>query len=151
MKLQEALKTERFKNERHKASLNILYTAYWMKTHLSVVFKQHGITEEQFNVMRILKGKHPNAMCVRDIASRMLEKNSNVPRIVDRLVIKKLVKRTTSKADKRETLITLTDKGVQDLEVAGKAVEKRSNEILDLTETEATQLHELLEKLRKTD
>lgn len=151
MKLQEALKTDRFRNEIHKASLNILYTAYWMKSHLSSVFKEHGITEEQFNVMRILKGKHPEAMCVRDIASRMIEKNSNVPRIIDRLVIKKLVKRATSKEDKRETLITLTDKGITHLASASEAVEKRSNEILSLTENEATQLHELLEKLRKID
>ena len=151
MKLQEALKTDRFRNEIHKASLNILYTAYWMKSHLSSVFKEHGITEEQFNVMRILKGKHPEAMCVRDIASRMIEKNSNVPRIIDRLVIKKLVKRATSKEDKRETLITLTDKGITHLASASETVEKRSNEILSLTESEATQLHELLEKLRKID
>jgi DNA-binding MarR family transcriptional regulator len=151
MKLEEAIKTSRFRNEQHKASLNIIYTAYWMKSHLSVVFKEHGLTEEQFNVMRILKGKHPEPMCVRDIASRMLEKNSNVPRIIDRLVAKKLVRRATSKEDKRETLISLTDKGIEHLDVASRAVEKRSNEIIDLSESEASQLHELLEKLRKID
>jgi len=151
MKLQDALKTDRFRNEQHKASLNLLYTAYWMKTHISAVFKEHGITEEQFNVMRILKGKHPQAMCVRDIASRMLEKNSNVPRIIDRLVAKKLVKRATSREDKRETLVSLTEKGIQHLEPVSKAVEIKSNEIIGLTEDESKQLHELLEKLRTTD
>lgn len=151
MKLQEAIKTDRFRDEQHKATLNIIYTAYWLKTHLSSIFKEYGITEEQFNVMRILKGKYPEAMCVRDIASRMLEKNSNVPRIIDRLVLKKLVKRATSREDKRETLISLTDKGISHLETASKAVEKRSKEIVDLTDNEASQLHNLLEKLRKVD
>ena len=151
MKLQDAIKTTRFRNEVHKATLNVIYTAYWLKTKLSPVFKEHGITEEQFNVMRILKGKHPEAMCVRDIASRMLEKNSNVPRIIDRLVVKKFVKRATSKEDKRETLITLTDKGIDNLDIVSMEVEKRSNEVINIDETQASQLHELLESLRKID
>jgi len=151
MKLQDALKTENFRDEQHKASLNVIYTAYWMRSHLNTVFKEHNLTEEQFNVLRILKGKYPEAMCVRDIASRMLEKNSNVPRIIDRLVIKDLVQRATSREDKRETLITLTPKGISHLAEASTAVEKKSKEIIDLTNEEATQLHLLLEKLRKVD
>ncbi len=151
MKLQDALKTDRFRNEQHKATLNVIYTAYWLRSHLSMIFKEHGITEEQFNVMRILRGKHPQAMCVKDIASRMLEKNSNVPRITDRLVAKKLVKRATSKEDKRETLVSLTEKGIEHLELSSKAVELRSNELIGLNEKESAQLHELLEQLRKID
>jgi len=151
MRLQDALKTERFKHELHKASLNVIYTAYWMKSKMAVVFKEHSLTEEQFNVLRILKGKNPEAMCVRDIASRMLERNSNVPRIIDRLVAKKLVKRATSKSDKRETLVTITERGIEHLTAASEAVEKLSDEILGLSQQEATQLHELLEKLRKID
>ncbi|HTM65962.1 MAG TPA: MarR family transcriptional regulator [Flavipsychrobacter sp.] len=151
MKLQEALKTDRFRDEQHKATLNVLYTAYWFKSHLSIVFKEHGITEEQFNVMRILKGKHPEQMCVRDIASRMLEKNSNVPRIIDRLVAKKMVKRENSTEDKRETLISLTAKGIEQLEKVSKQVETKSNDIINLSDEEANQLHNLLEKLREEE
>lgn len=151
MRLQDALKTDNFRDEQHKASLNVIYTAYWMRSHLSVVFKEYNLTEEQFNVLRILKGKHPEAMCVRDIASRMLEKNSNVPRIIDRLVIKDMVHRATSKEDKRETLVSLTPKAISHLAEASAAVEKKSKEIVDLTNEEATQLHLLLEKLRKVD
>lgn len=151
MKLQEAIKTDNFRNEQHKATLNLIYTAYWLRTHLSAVFKEHGITEEQFNVLRILKGQYPQPMCVRDIASRMLEKNSNVPRIIDRLVLKKLVKRTISKEDKRETLVSLTGKGTENLALASKAMNERMDEILSLTKTEAQQLHGILEKLRKVD
>ena len=151
MKLQEALKTDRFRDEQHKATLNVLYTAYWFKSHLNVVFKEYSITEEQFNVMRILKGKHPEQMCVRDIASRMLEKNSNVPRIVDRLVAKDFAKRENSREDKRETLISLTAKGIAQLEKVSKEVEKKSNEIINLSSEEADQLHNLLEKLREEE
>jgi DNA-binding MarR family transcriptional regulator len=151
VKLEEALKTNKFKDEQHKATLSILYTAYWFKTHLNTVMKTYGITMEQFNVMRILKGKHPEAMCVKEISGRMIENNSNVPRIIDRLLTKKLVKRTNSKQDKRETHISLTLKGIEQIETISQAVNEKSEEILDLSNEEATILHNLLEKLRKKD
>lgn len=151
MKLEEVIKTNRFRDEKHKSTLNILYSAYWLKTHFSNALKEQGLTAEQFNVLRILKGKHPEEMCVRDIASRTIEKNSNVPRIIDRLVTKKLVKRTTSKEDKRETLISLTDKGIGQLETANKIMDKISESVLGINEKEAQLLNELLEKLRKID
>ena len=151
MKLQEALKTDRFRNARHMALLNVLYTAYWLKSATTAALKDSGLTGEQFNVMRILKGKHPEPMCVRDIASRMLEKSSNVPRIIDRLVVKKLVKRATSKEDKRETIMTITAEGIKQLDLASKSVEKATEKIIGITEDEAVQLHNLLEKLRTTD
>jgi DNA-binding MarR family transcriptional regulator len=151
MKLEDAIKSTRFSSELHKATLNLMYTTYWMKTNFSAVHKEIGITMEQFNVLRILKGKHPEQMCVRDIGSRMIEKNSNVPRIIDRLLAKKLVKRNTSKEDKRETLISLTDKGIQTLEQANKKLEETNTAILGLNESEAKTLNELLEKLRRTD
>lgn len=151
MKLEEALQSTRFKDERHKATLNIMYTAYWFKSHLSISLKDMGLTTEQFNVMRILKGKHPEQMCVKDIASRMIEKSSNVPRIIDRLVIKKLVKRANSKEDKRETLISLTEKGMQQLEEANKIIDQVGNNTIGLDNQEAEALNALLEKMRKLD
>src|ERR1700679_1785464 len=105
MKIEEALQTSRFRDEQHKATLNLLYTVYWIRTNLSTAMKGNGLTLEQFNVMRILKGKHPEPLCVKDIAGRLIEKSSNVPRILDKLILKKLVKKGVSKADKRETLV----------------------------------------------
>jgi DNA-binding MarR family transcriptional regulator len=89
VKLEQAIQSNKFKNEMHKASLNILYTAWWLKTQMSKVLKEFGLTHEQYNVLRILKGKYPEQLCVKDISCRMIEKSSNVPRIIDRLVIKK--------------------------------------------------------------
>lgn len=151
MKLEEALKTNRFKDERHKAALNIIYTAYWFKTHLNSVMKSFGLTVEQFNVLRILKGKHPEEMCVKEIGSRMVEKSSNVPRIIDRLLLKELVKRTSSNQDKRETLISLTQKGIEQLSLISIEVDKKTESILNINIEEAQQLNELLENLRKED
>ena len=106
---------------------------------------------EQYNVLRILKGKHPVAMCVKDIGSRIIEKNSNVPRIIDRLMVKKLVKRTASKEDKRETLVSLTDKGLAFLEEAKEKLSAANKELIGIDEHDALLLNNLLEKMRTNE
>ena len=148
MKLEEAIKSNRFVDEKHKATLNVLYTAYWLRDNFCNVLKKEDLTLEQYNVMRILKGKHPGQMCVKDIGGRMIEKSSNVPRIIDRLVIKKLAKRTPSKIDKRETLISLTDKGITTLADATTLIDGFTNSIQGIDDNDALAMNELLEKMR---
>jgi len=113
--------------------------------------KKYGLTSEQFNVLRILKGKHPEQMCVRDVVGRMIEKNSNVPRIIDRLELKKLVKRSTSPNDKRETAISLTEAGINILELATGKVNKVFEDTIVMKETSAEALNKLLEEIRKNE
>lgn len=151
VKLEQAIKSTKFKNELHKAGLNILYTAWWLKTVMSKELKEFGLTHEQYNVLRILKGKYPEQMCVRDIACRMIEKSSNVPRIIDRLEVKKLVKRSTSTIDKRETVITLTQSGITILEACTVTVTKMMDGVMEINNQEATTLNRLLEKVRTTE
>jgi DNA-binding MarR family transcriptional regulator len=79
----------------------------------------------------------------------MVEKSSNVPRIVDRLVAKKLVKRHQSKEDKRETLIVLTEKGIDITQKARELVDGHTSKSVNLSEEEASTLNMLLEKLRE--
>lgn len=148
MKLEQAIQSTKFKDEVHKAILNTLYTAWWLKTVMSKELKEFGLTHEQYNVLRILKGKYPEQMCVRDVACRMIEKSSNVPRIIDRLEIKKLVKRSTSPLDKRETVITLTQSGITILEASTVTVTKVMDAVMEINNTEAAMLNQLLEKVR---
>ena len=151
MKLDEAIKTTRFKNEVNKAALNILYTAWWLKTSISQELKHFGLTHEQYNVLRILKGKHPEYMCVKDIASRMIEKNSNVPRILDRLLRKKLIKRTTSNKDRRETVISLTTAGLSLLETSNSRIASSIDKQIRLDKQESKLINDLLDKMRDHD
>lgn len=151
MKLEQAIKSTKFKNEMHKAALNILYTAWWLKTIMSKELKEYGLTHEQYNVLRILKGKHPDQMCVREIASRMIEKNSNVPRIIDRLELKKLAKRSTSSVDKRETVITITQAGINMLEITTKKINDLFEQTVTVDEESACSLNNLLEKIREKE
>jgi DNA-binding MarR family transcriptional regulator len=147
VKIEQAIQTQGFKSEGQKAVINIMYTAYIAKKQISDALKAYGLTPEQFNVLRILKGKHPDQMCVRDIAGRMIEKSSNVPRIIDRLEVQKLVKRVTSVADKRETVILLTQPGINMLQTVNPAVEK-VHHFNNLSNEELRKLNELLDKFR---
>ncbi|MBC7651867.1 MAG: MarR family transcriptional regulator [Deinococcales bacterium] len=151
MKLEQAIQSTKFKSEEQKAILNVLYTAWWLKSVGSKELKEFGLTHEQYNVLRILKGKYPDKMCVRDIACRMIERNSNVPRIIDRLEIKKLVKRSTSLVDKRETVITLTQGGITMLEASTVAMENNHVSEISINESDAIILNTLLEKMRERE
>ena len=151
VKLEQAIKSTKFKSEVQKAGLNILYTAWWLKTIMSKELKEYGLTHEQYNVLRILKGRYPDQICVRDIACRMIEKNSNVPRIIDRLEVKKLVKRSTSAEDKRETVITITAAGINILEITTKQIDKLYAATISMDETSAATLNSLLEQVRTNE
>ena len=133
----------------HKAGLNILYTAWWFKTVISKELKEYGLTHEQYNVLRILKGKHPEPVCVKEIACRMIEKNSNVPRIIDRLETKKLVKRNSSATDKRETVTVLTQAGINILQHSTDRVNNITDKVITLDESKAKVLNQILEEIRK--
>jgi len=148
MKLEDAIKSNKFRNNAHKAALNILYTAWWLKTVMSKELKEYGLTHEQYNVLRILKGKHPEQICVREIACRMIEKSSNIPRIIDRLETKKLVKRVTSDKDKRETKIVLTQAGINILQHSTDRINKIMDNAIVISEKKAALLNQVLEELR---
>ncbi|HYJ63295.1 MAG TPA: MarR family transcriptional regulator [Parafilimonas sp.] len=148
MKLEQAIKSTNFRNSIHKAGLNILYTAWWLKTLMSKELKEYGLTHEQYNVLRILKGKHPEKICVKEIACRMIEKNSNVPRIIDRLETKKLVQRITSDNDKRETVIILTKAGINILQHSTDRINKIMDDSIHISDKKAALLNQILEEIR---
>jgi DNA-binding MarR family transcriptional regulator len=148
MRIEDALKTSRFRDETHKAMLNLLYSAYWVNNNFNQLLKPYGITQEQFNVMRILRGSLPNALCVRDIGSRMIEKSSNVPRIIDRLVRKGYAIRKQSESDKRETDIFITPKALELLKGMDDSIIEGEKNIFSLSHEDATLLNEILEKIR---
>jgi DNA-binding MarR family transcriptional regulator len=149
LKLEDAIKTSGFKDQKQKAVVNIMYTAYKVKSTISNTLKEFSLTPEQYNVMRILKGKHPEQMCVKDIAQRLIERSSNVPRILDRLEAKKLIQRSQSLVDKRETAVNLSNAGIDLLEIANVALEKTNNGMSLLSELEIQQLNELLDRYLK--
>ena len=149
MRLEDEISNPKFNSEVHKATINLLFTAHWLRTRISSNLKKLDLTPEQFNIMRILKGKHPQKMCVKDLGQRMIEKSSNVPRILDRLERKGLVKRNQSAEDKRETETSLTEKGLVLLQQANDHVKANENKLMNLDEATAAKLNEILESVRE--
>ena len=133
----------------HKAQLNILFSAAWLRARLSASLKPLGLTLEQFNVMRIVRGHHPEGILIKEITSRMLERNSNTTRILDRLEAKHLVTRTILPHDRRERLIMMTEAGIEQLLAVDRSWQKNNPHTAPWTPEEAQLVHQLLDKMRE--
>ena len=147
MKIEEEIKQQKFKTPLQKAVLNLLYTTSWMQGKQKDIFKSFGITLQQFNILRILRGQHPNSTSATEIKSRMLDKNSDVSRLLDRLLAKKVITKRVSSNDKRAADVNLTEEGLELL----RAIDKKQNQIdsvLSLSDDEALILSDLLDKSR---
>jgi DNA-binding MarR family transcriptional regulator len=147
MKIEDEIKQQKFKTPHQKAVLNLIYTTSWMQGRQKDIFKTFNITLQQFNILRILRGQHPNSTSATEIKSRMLDKNSDVSRLLDRLLAKKVITKRVSSNDKRAADVNLTEEGLELL----KAIDKKQSQIdnvLLLTEEEALILSDLLDKSR---
>jgi DNA-binding MarR family transcriptional regulator len=147
MKIEDEIKQPKFKNAYQKAVINLIFTSSWLQGKHQDFFKSFGITNQQFNILRILKGQHPKSISATEIKSRMLDKNSDVSRLLDRLAAKNLITKQVCPNDKRAADITITEAGLTTL----ADLEKRQSEIdgvLKLSEEEARQLSNLLDKSR---
>ena len=149
MKLEHAIQQFDFTSEEHKLILNLIYTFNIFKENQKVFFKDYDITQQQYNVLRILRGRHPEPYTTSQIRERMLDKMSDASRIVDRLVKKKLVTRRTKREDKRLVDVVISEKGIDLLARMDKPLEKYMKETLaGLSTREMDQLNMLLDKLR---
>jgi DNA-binding MarR family transcriptional regulator len=147
MSLEQDINQTKFKNEHQKAMLNIMYTNNWLVAQLKTIFEQEDITMQQYNVLRIVRGAG-KAISTLQIRQRMIDKMSDSSRIVERLALKGLLKKSNNEIDKRLVDVTLSAKG-KNLLTKFDAIEKRFFDILqNLSEAEAKTLNKLLEKLR---
>lgn len=148
MKIEDEIKVNKFSNEWHRCTVNILYTYHCISTALEQRAAKEGITLKQFNVLRILRGQYPKPATNSLIKSRMLSFTPDISRMIDRMVSKELVSRCQSGADKRAVDLFITEKGQEIL--------KRLDEdmlMMDvlpgrISEEEAMALNTLLDKLR---
>ncbi|AWW31164.1 MarR family transcriptional regulator [Echinicola strongylocentroti] len=148
MRLEEEIKQKHFKSEYNKAVVNILYTQSYLVTRQGKLFKPHGLSPEQYNVLRILRGHHPEPITVSSIQDRMLNKMSNASRLVEKLKQKGLAERKECPSDRRQVDITITPKGKQLLDQLDEDIQKFNHEVIGLDDEEVTLLNSLLDKLR---
>jgi DNA-binding MarR family transcriptional regulator len=148
MGIDQDIHQSKFLNDHQKAGVNLLYTYGWVMERTKELFASEDITPQQFNILRILRGSHPQPLSTLQIRERMLDKMSDTSRIVDRLIAKGLVKKGTCKTDRRLVDVMISDKGKKMLERLDERQEDLDNIIGNLTAEEAVTLSELLDKLR---
>lgn len=148
MRLEEAIQQKSFKSEHQKLVVNIMYTHFALKEKLSARLSGFGITLQQYNVLRILKGQFPNGITTSDIRGRMLDKMSDASRLVDRLEKLKLVNKKTNPNDRRLVIVKLTDEGLKLLDQIALDQGSIDEYSSKLTNEEAAQLNLLLDKFR---
>ncbi len=150
MRIEEAIKQNKpFSSEFQKAIVNLVYTASWWNQVATRLLRPFGISQEQYNILRILRGMGDQPATIKTLTERMLDNNSNASRLVEKLKKKALVERLECPMDRRRVDITITAKGLQLLDETSKIMESdMHSHLTHLTENEAQQLNELLDKMR---
>jgi len=147
MKIEDEIQQSKFKSAQQKAIINLIYTTNRFQAKHQDFLKPFDITIQQFNILRILRGQHPKSISGTEIKSRMLDRNSDVSRLLDRLTAKQLITKKVSADDKRAADILITEEGLKLLATLDNQ-EVDIDSFLELTEEEAIQLSNLLDKSR---
>ena len=147
MKIEDEIKG-RFRNEYHKGMINLTYTTNHLSYKFLQFLKKHDVTEQQYNILRVLRGFNDGPSSIGFLKERMLDKNSDVSRIVDKLYERKLVERSENKEDRRQKDVRITEDGLK-LLLRMDCIEKDVDKFLNkLTEDEVITLNKLLDKIR---
>lgn len=148
MKLEDEIFNKVFDSNYHKLVVNVLFTSSWMTNKLKNELDNYNITTQQFNVLRILRGQHPNPSSVNLIKERMLDKMCDASRILVRLQEKKLLTRISNIEDRRSVDIHITEKGLDLLQLINVELAIKTSLSENIDDQEARQLNDLLDKLR---
>ena len=135
----------KFPNEKVKAMLNIKFTAGWLDQIGNRLLKPHNISEQQYNILRILRGASKEIM-VAEVKERMIQKSPNTTRLMDKLSEKKLIERSRCENDRRVVFVKISKKGLDLIEKIN--LTEFDTYLNRLTEGEAKMLNELLDKIR---
>ena len=148
MSLESEVHQKEFRNEYHKAFVNIIHTHNYIVSRANNAYKKFDITRQQYNVLRILKGQYPGHASIFLIRERMLDKMSDASRIVERLRLKGLITREFGVKDKRSVEVSITPKGLKLLEDMQPEVFQLESLLRHIDTAEINQLNELLDKIR---
>jgi DNA-binding MarR family transcriptional regulator len=148
MGIEKDIQQTAFRNEFQKLGINLIYTANWLNEKIGQVLATEKITQQQYNILRILRGSECPLSTLK-IRERMLDKMSDTSRIVDRLITKGLVEKTACLSDKRLVDITLSKNGIQLLEKLDKFNDQIDAILKGIHEKEASTVNQILDKLRE--
>ena len=150
MTLQREIKQTRpFASPTQEAALSLLRTADLVRRSVTAIVEPHGITPQQYNVLRILRGAGREGLPTLDIAERMIEQTPGITRLIDRLETKKLVLRERCPTDRRQVFCRITKAGLLLLDRLDRPIrDSEENALGGLSPTQLTQLVSLLDRAR---
>jgi DNA-binding MarR family transcriptional regulator len=147
MGIEQDIQQASFRNEFQKMGINLLFTANWLNEQIGKILSEEGVTQQQYNILRILRGS-ATPLSTLKIRERMLDKMSDTSRIVDRLIAKELVVKNTCEKDKRLVDITLSPKGLDLVDQLDQFNDRIDALLKGINETEAATLNQILDKIR---
>jgi DNA-binding MarR family transcriptional regulator len=148
MQLEKEIGQKEFKNEYQRMIINILYTSHWLQNIIAENLKEYDITPQQFNVLRILRGQHPNPARMHLLQERMMDKMSNASRLVERLRKKGLVIRKICRNDRRAVDVKITEKGLALLTQIDVFENEWFNRFKIINKKDVNNLNKILDNLR---
>jgi DNA-binding MarR family transcriptional regulator len=148
VKLEEEIQQKKFKSPQQKLAVNLIYTSHWLQAKYHELLKDSEITTQQFNVLRILRGQHPEYCNLKLIKERMLDRMSDASRIVDKLLAKGLVERSACPVDRRQVNIIISKKGLTLLSSLDFMDEEIKHIFKNLSTEQIVTLNNLLDELR---
>jgi DNA-binding MarR family transcriptional regulator len=147
MGIEKDIQQTNFRNEYQKLGINLMYTASWLNERIGRFLMQEDITQQQYNILRILRGSEV-PLSTLQIRERMLDKMSDTSRIVDRLIVKELVQKSACIADKRLVDIILTEKGLKLVARLDQFNDQIDSVLQGVSKEDATIVNQILDKLR---
>ncbi len=148
--LEELIKTKPIQDPHQRAYLNIMYTGNWLFNRINNALKPYDLTEPQYNVLRILRGQNGASMSLFEVQDRMIQKMSNVSRLIDKLLEKGWVVRTECKDNRRKVDISITEAGLTILNDVNPSLQAAFDQIdANLSDEDAATLGHLLDTMRK--
>ena len=148
MKLEDAIKQKKFESPLHKATINLMYTANWLHGEFRDLFKSFDITHQQYNVLRILRGMHPNCVNPTEIKEVMLDKNPDITRLCDRLLLMGLIHSNIDKENRRKMKIVITEKGLDLLLEIEPVIKLRMEQLFADVKVDYEKFNDMLDAMR---
>lgn len=146
--IEEEIKQKKFPSIYIKTDVNLMFTIGWLQNEMSRFFKQYGLSLQQYNVLRILRGQHPKPVMLNQITERMIDKMSNATRLVEKLKLKGLVTRDINTQSRRQVDIHITESGLALLAKIDPTMDSAPAHYANISKEELEQLNTLLDKIR---
>lgn len=148
MSIEKDIKTKNFISHFQKAMVNLYFTSKWWSQQTDPIFSKHNIQPQHFNILRILSGNNKQPKTIKEIKEVILDKGSDVTRLIDKLVKMSLVSRELNPNSRREMLVKITPDGCKLAEAMVKQLTALVKQTDNLSTKEAKELNRLLDKVR---